>query len=54
MSDQEYIEKVMKGLTLAYEKLVRRQRLRNGNLVLSYNGNVELVPARKVRISTDK
>jgi hypothetical protein len=54
MSDQEFIEKVKKGVQLAFEKLVRKERLRNGKLVFSYNGKVELVPARKVRISTDK
>jgi len=54
MSDHEFIEKVKFGVQLAFERLVRRERQRNGKLIFSRNGQVEVVPARKVRLSTDK
>lgn len=40
--------KIMEGIRRAYEKLVRREAVRDGELVFSENGKIKYVKAREL------
>lgn len=47
MSDKEFFDKVTKGLELAYQRLIKEKKEKNGYLVMAdKNGNIIKVPAK--------
>ncbi len=41
-------KKVLKGTKLAIKKLIYEKKLRNENLIVSYNGKVVSIPAKNL------
>jgi hypothetical protein len=47
---EEFAQKFLRGMKLAFEKLVREERLHDRSLVISENGQVKHVPAREIKL----
>ncbi|NOS90555.1 MAG: hypothetical protein HOP30_01415 [Cyclobacteriaceae bacterium] len=47
---QVFRNKIVKGLKLSYNRLVKQRALENGELVMMVDGKVRSVKARKIKV----
>ena len=45
---EEIEKKVLKGTNIAIKKLIKEKKIKNENLIVSYNGKVISIPARNL------